>query len=108
MGLTKANDGREGGELGVADALGNSEASNGNTSKQIILKHTQVVFRKPFQYGDEIFEDLFHSLHSPSAISKLPERIIREKRLFQIRFQPLPKRPRSSKAHILITFEGTH
>lgn len=61
-GLTEADNGREDGEFGITNALRNSKAGNGNTSKQIILKHIQIVFRKPFQYGYEILEPLFHSL----------------------------------------------
>lgn len=107
MGLTEADDGREAAELGVADALGDGEAGNGNTSKQIVLKHIKVVFGKPIQYGDEILDALFHSVQCP-VILKLSERIVGEKRLFQIRFQLLPEWPRIGKAHFLITFERTH
>ena len=83
MGLTKADDGREAAKLSVADALGDGEAGNGNTSEQIILKHIKIVFRKPFQYGDEILDGLSELVRRP-IITKLPEGIIGIKRLFQI------------------------
>lgn len=54
--LTKSDDGRDAGEIGIADALRDGQTGDGDTGDEVGFEEVEGVARSPFEEGDEVFE----------------------------------------------------
>ncbi|GAB2303641.1 hypothetical protein Dimus_037627, partial [Dionaea muscipula] len=97
-----ANDGRELGKVGVADALRNGEAGDGDPSKKVIPQQLQIIPWKPLEDRHVVLDDGPGSAQARllQRHAQLLERILREERLLQIGFQRRPKAPPIRQVHL--------
>lgn len=54
--LTEADDWRQACQAGIADALRDCEASNGDSCDEISFEEVEGIARSPFEYGDEVLQ----------------------------------------------------
>ncbi|KAG6504228.1 hypothetical protein ZIOFF_036559 [Zingiber officinale] len=96
--ITEAEDGREVGELGVADALGDGEAGNGDAGDEVRLEEGEGVGGSPVKDGEEVL-DAEHEFPPRRLVAELPERVVREERLLQVRPEGVQERPHRRNRH---------
>lgn len=72
--LTQADDRRDVSELGVADSLGDGQAGDRDSGQDIVPEQLKVVFREPFEYGDEVLQRLGEGL----VVLEFLEGVVRE------------------------------
>ena len=79
--LTESEDGREVGELGVADALRDGEAGNGDAGDEVRLEGAQRVGRRPLQDREEVAERRHRAPSGPVLPHHRAERVVGEEGL---------------------------
>lgn len=79
---TEADDGRQIGELGIADALRDGEARDGDAGEEVILKELEGIFWCPFKHGHIVFEG-GDDPGQGCLVLKLPKGVIREQGLLE-------------------------
>ncbi|PON40219.1 LOW QUALITY PROTEIN: hypothetical protein TorRG33x02_340870, partial [Trema orientale] len=70
-------------EFGVTDSLRDSEAGDGEAGDQIEPKETQIVFRKPFEDGNEVL-DAFLEAERLFFAAKAAKGVVGKEGLFEI------------------------
>lgn len=98
MNLTQADDGRNLGELSIADPLRNGEAGDGDPSKKIIPKEPKTVGGQPFQGWNEVLEG-FNGPPLRGFVLELMEGIIRKEGLLEIRSEDGGEAPGQGEIH---------
>ncbi|BAS82416.1 Os03g0161302, partial [Oryza sativa Japonica Group] len=106
----EAEDGREVGELGVADALGDGEAGNGDAGDEVGLEGAEGVRRRPLHEREHVPERRRRAPPAPALPPHHPERVVRQECLLHVPPQRLqerlrrrhrhPRRPRPSSAAV--------
>lgn len=82
-GLTETNDGVKVGETGVADALGDGEAGDGDAGEKVGLKLGEGVLGCPLQYGNEVLHQAACG-GAPRLVLQMPKWIVRQERLLEV------------------------
>lgn len=98
--ITEANDGRKVGEAGVADALGDGDAGDGDTGEEIEPELGKRVPGRPFEYGNKILEVAPRHRARRLAL-EIAEGIVRQERLFQAVPERREERPPAGKVHLV-------
>ena len=98
---TEADDGREVGELGVADALRDGEAGDGDAGEEVVLELAEGVARRPLEGRDEVLEPAPRALGGRER-PEPPERVVGEERLREARPQHLRERPLRRQVHLVL------
>ena len=80
-------------ELGVANALRNGEAGNGDTGDEIRFQEPKIITRPPFHYREKVLQTQ-NNLPPRRLVLELPERVVGEKRLLKRILQRLDERLR--------------
>lgn len=83
QGLTKSYNGWDAGQIGIADALRDGEAGDGDTGDEVGFEEVEGVVRSPFENGDEVLEPE-EDLGWKRLVFELSERVIREEGLLEI------------------------
>lgn len=91
--LTEAENGGQVSELGVADALRNGEAGDGDAWNDVGFQKPQRVARGPLQHREEVLKTE-EDLSRRRLVLELPQWVVREERLLQGVLQRLHKRLR--------------
>lgn len=96
---TEADDGRNVGELSVANALRNCETGDSKASEEVTEKESQAVCRKPFEDRNEVL-DAFYDSSPPCFFGlELTKRVVWEKRFFRVFLQFRQEPPRRREVH---------
>jgi hypothetical protein len=98
---TEADDGREVGELGVADALRDGEAGDGDPGEEVVLELAGGVARRPLQGRHEVLERAPRA-RGGRARPQAPERVVGEERLGQARPHRLHERLPRRQVHLVL------
>jgi hypothetical protein len=97
--LTESEHGRQVGELGVADALRDGEAGDGDAGDEVGLEGGQRVGRRPLEEREEVAQ----RGHGPPPGPALPhhpaERVVREEGLLEVPAERVQERPRRRHRH---------
>ena len=96
---TKADDGREVGKAGVADALRDGEASNGDACEEVVLELDEAVARGPVQHWDEVLERA-PRMPGREQHADPTERVVGEERLGQVRPHLLHEGAAGGQVHL--------
>lgn len=95
----EAKDGGQVGELGVADALRDGEAGDGDAGDEVRLEGAEPVGRDPFQEREEVAER-GHGAPAEAALPDHgPERVVGEEGLLEVRPERVQERPRLRHRH---------
>lgn len=108
---TESDDGRELGEVGVADALRNGEAGDGDAGEEIVLEEGEGVGGEPSQYRDEILKGLHRPTTQRRLRLELLERVVGEEGLLQLRTEYAHEASRRTPVHapgILLLLHPRH
>lgn len=81
--LTKSDDGRDTGEIGIADTLRDGQTGDGDTSDEVGFEEVESVTRSPIKKGDEVFKPE-KDLGGQRLVFELFERVIGEEGFFEI------------------------
>lgn len=105
--LTKANNGRKIGKLGIANALRDGEAGDGEARYKVGNEEAQCVIWEPLEDGDVVLDPFNNPPRPVLLLLDLPERIIREERLLQPGFEFCVKPSLGCEVHpMMITLMG--
>lgn len=85
--LTEANDGRKVGEFGIANALRDSNACDGEAGEEVGAKQTPSVSGKPLEHWDEISNPFEDPTQWVLFILQVAKGVIKEERFFEARFE---------------------
>jgi len=98
--LTEADDGRQIGEVGVADALGDGQAGDGEPGDEIGLEQRQRVVGSPGEDGEQVLkrEGPFGLGRHPLEMAK---GVVGEKRLLEPQLQLVRGAPRGREHHLV-------
>ena len=81
--LTKANDGGDGGKIGIADALRDGQTGDGDAGNEVSFEEIEGVTRSPLEEGNEVFKPE-KNLGSYGLVFELFERVIGEEGFFEV------------------------
>lgn len=95
--LTEADDGRDIGELGVADALGDGEAGDRDAGEEVVPEQFQVVLREPFEDRDEVLQRLLEGL----LPLELPEGVVGEQGFLDMGLEGGAEASRAGEVHLV-------
>jgi hypothetical protein len=97
--LTEPEDGRQVGELGVADALRDGEAGDGDAGDEVGLEGAQRVRRRPLEEREEVAQRGQRPPRGPALPHHGAERVVREEGLLEVRPESVQERPRRRHRH---------